>query len=256
MLWTVPNSSLTILGSVHVSNIPLTLSEAAQRSIDAANVFAFEANFDAALELAFTRYPAGAQLRGNINEDLYDDAKSLWTRLDCSEDDFDGHFPWWIAFVLMNKLSSQRGFTSTNGIDRKVLEIAKQKKKSLFFLESLSAGLMPFANAPVREQEFFLARIAQHTDECLAEIEALVGAWQCSDLRAFARLSTKSIGLMPKSYGAALGGRNYAWRKGLLRLARSNKKSIVIVGALHMVGVDSVPQLLAKEGYECIYAGD
>lgn len=251
MLWHIEGTQLRIFGSVHVSNRPLLFSEPITRALNEADVFAFETNFDVQPNLAFTRYGAGNSLGKNIPAPLFADTKRLWMELSLEGRELEHCKPWWVAFRLMNAAMVRRGFTSVQGIDRNVLNFAKDKNKTLFFLESVSAGLEPFANAPREEHQVFLSRVAQHTEEGLEEVASLVTAWESGNPSNLMPVVERALRLMPMTYSAALAGRNRTWIRHLIRLARSGKNVVAVVGALHLVGTDSIPSLLAAAGHTC-----
>lgn len=252
MLWNVPGTSFFMLGSIHVSNRPLVLPTAVAQAVEAAQTLAFEANFDVVPNLEFGCYAGTESLSQNISPALFSDAKRLWLELELPEDELETNRPWWAALRLMFTGMSRRGFISEQGIDRKLLNLAKKDRKSTFFLENASAGLMPFSKAPVEEQAVFLSRVAQHTEEGLQEIATMVTAWESGNPQNFFPIVERALSLMPVSYTGSLAGRNKAWMPQLLRLLRSGRKVFVVVGALHMIGPQNIPSLFAANGYDCV----
>ncbi len=251
MLWHVDNTTLWILGSVHVSDRPLLISRQMTHALDTADVLAFESNFDVAPNLAPARYESDTTLSKNIPDLLFADTKRLWGELDLDEDELQGLRPWWVAFRLMNAAISKRGFVREQGIDQRVLNLGKKKNKTLFFLEPIDVGLSAFANAPLQEQEVFLSRAAQHTEEELQEVASLVDSWESGNPNNFLPVVERALRLMPKAYTAALAGRNRAWLRHLLRLVGARKNTVAVVGMLHMVGPDNIPSVLATAGLKC-----
>ena len=164
MLWRVEDTSLHILGSVHVSNRPLVFSEQITRALNEVEVLAFETNFDVRPNLAAVRYKTNDSLSRNISASLFEDTKHMWAELDLDDRELERLKPWWVAFRLMNAAMSNRGFTNEQGVDRRVLNFGKDGHKTLFFLESVDTGLKPFANAPRQEHDVFLSRVVQHTN--------------------------------------------------------------------------------------------
>jgi uncharacterized protein YbaP (TraB family) len=254
MLWHVENTALRILGSVHVSDRPLHISERTTDALDGADLLAFEANFDVAPSQAPARYKANDSLSKNVSTSLFADARRLWLEFGHSDEELERHRPWWVAFCLMNAAMAKRGFVSEQGIDRRILNLGKKQNKTLFFLEPVDAGLIPFAKAPAQEQEVFLSRVAQHTEEGLQEVASLVSAWESRNPNLLLPIVERALHLMPITYSAALAGRNRAWVRHLLRLARSEKNAVTVVGMLHMVGPDSIPSLLCAAGHTCSFA--
>lgn len=251
MLWHVEDTALHILGSVHVSNRPLELSEQMSLAVGAAEVLAFEANLDATPDLAAARYGSAEALSKNIPAALFDDTQRLWIEHQLETGELQRLRPWWAAFRLMNAAMSRRGFVPEEGIDRRLLNVGKNTGKSLFFFESVGASLLPFSKAPAHEQEVFLSRVAQHTEEGLRELEFIVAAWESQDPEKLLPVVERAIALMPIAYAAALAGRNRAWLRHFTRLARSGRRTVAVVGALHTIGPENIPMLLTAAGHKC-----
>lgn len=252
MLWRVENTSLQILGSVHFSNRPLLFSEQMTYALTNAVVLAFETNFDLQPNLALARYKADTSLSENVSAGLFADTRRMWTEYGFDEAELESFKPWWVAFRLMNAAMSNHGFKGEQGIDRRVVNHAKKKDTTLFFLESIDAGLKPFANAPRQEHETFLSRVVQHTSEGLEDVASLITAWESGIPKNLLPVVERALSLMPITYAGALAGRNKTWIRHLLRLARSGKSTVAVVGVLHLVGPDSIPDLLAAAGHTCL----
>lgn len=251
MLWHVDNTTLWILGSVHVSDRPLLIARQTTRVLDNADVLAFEANFEVEPNLAPARYEIDNTLSKNIPALLFDDTRRLWRELCLNEEELEGLRPWWVAFRLMNASMLSRGFVREQGVDQRVLKLGKRDNKRLYFLESIDAGVSTFANAPLHEQKVFLSRAAQHNEEGLQEVASLVAGWESSNPENLLPIVERALCLMPITYTAALAGRNSAWLRHLLRFIRSRKNAVVVVGMLHMVGPKNIPSFLASQGFKC-----
>lgn len=248
MLWEVKNTNLRIVGSVHVSDRPLYLSPLATLAISEADTLAFETNIEVTPNLNPTRYKAGGSLSQSIPASLFNDTRRMWLESGFNEEELQGLRPWWVAFRLMNSLMQKHGFVHEHGIELKVLHYAKVKKKGAFFFETVDAGLAPFATAPLNEQEIFLSRIVQCSDEEIQVAASLVAAWESGNPDSLLPVMERGLKLMPVTYSNTLARRNKAWLRHFLRMAQSHKKTVAIVGALHMVGPESIPSLLAASG--------
>lgn len=250
MLWQLDNTAFHILGSVHVSNRPLQLSETATNVLKNATVSAFEANLDASPSLASKQYKRGDTLNKHITASLFADTQRVWHEFtELEDEELERLQPWWVAFCLGGALMSRHGFDQERGVDRRIFNIGKKERKDLFYFESINDGLASFAYAPLTEQVNFLSRIPQNTEEYMREVEALVSVWEGGDPNSLLPIVEKALQQMPIAYSAALGGRNKSWLKQILRLARSGKNTVAVVGMLHMVGPDSIPSLLTAEGF-------
>lgn len=251
MLWRVKNSNLYLLGSLHFSDTPLAMSEIAEEALDASETFAFETNLDAEPKLDFASYGRGTKLSKHISADLFNDTRRLWLKLGLNEDELECRRPWFVAFRLMNAILPLHGYRAEEGIDRKLFDKAKDQRRKIVYLESVVAGLQAFASAPSAEQQTFLARVAQHTEEIVHEMASIVAAWNAREPDRLLPVVERALTSVPKMYSAALAGRNKKWFPQLLGFARTGKKITAVVGSLHMVGPGCIPLLFRRVGYEC-----
>lgn len=252
MLWKVEGTNLHIIGSVHISQKVLELPAAMISAVNAASILAFEANFDHASNPTLGRYDKKSDsLSKKISATLYIDSLKLWENHGLPIEDLEQLHPWRAALALMNGILLNAGFSRASGIDGFIMNVAKRNGKKLFFLESVNAGLVPFMTAPHAEIEKMLHKAVYDSGEGVRDTVSMVEAWKSSDLSVFELILDKASVLMPVTYSSLVAGRNRAWLPQLIRLIKSNKCVVVVVGALHMVGNDNIPQLLEKKGFSC-----
>ena len=78
----------------------------------------------------------------------------------------------------------------------------------------------------------------------------MVTYWQSGDAENLYRLLNKSFENHPGLRSKLLIKRNRRWVSGIKALMRENKNVLVIVGAGHLVGPDSLLDLLRDKGLE------
>ena len=83
-------------------------------------------------------------------------------------------------------------------------------------------------------------------------IGALVGAWKAGDTVALAGLLSDEFDEFPDLYRRLTVDRNRAWVGRLSDLLDEPDDYLVVVGALHLVGENSVIDLLEQRGYEVV----
>jgi uncharacterized protein YbaP (TraB family) len=196
-------------------------------------------------------YATTEKLGSNVASNLYDDALVLAKRLNLNTEYLSSCRPWWATFELMNRVLSDRGYKSTNGVDHQALGISKAKDKANFFLEPIDASLKPFALAPHTEQEAALAYCVQRTDDGIEVVDSIIKAWESGDPTNLEPIYQRSIQQFPETYSAALDGRNKQWIRHLLRFAASGRRVVAVVGVLHFAGPNGLPKLLAKANRPC-----
>jgi uncharacterized protein len=248
MLWRISGSPLHILGTIHCSDVPLTLPPGTSRILDAAKVIAFETSLDAVPDLSAGFYPVGQRLSDSIPTHLFDKTKSLWSSHELP-DDLESRRPWLVVRGLTVPLFNSWGFDFALGIDRAVKAAARGR--AAFALEAAGVPFLYMAGAPVSEQAAGLARLVEQPLAVKGEIQAVVDGWRNRDLEVLSSVSARALEQAPVLSAGLFGRRNRAWMPHLLRFARGGKPTTAVVGVLHMVGPDSLVDLLKFEGQTC-----
>lgn len=252
MLWHVTNTGLHILASIHLSDAPLLLSEKMAVAVEGAEVLAFEANLDAAPDPLIGKYKRGTRLSTSIAEDIFRDTVNLWDQFRFDRNELEGLQPWLAAIRLTNALAQQHGLQYANGIDRKVLNQGKRLRKKIFFLESVNVFAQLMSQSSRLEQERYLSLVAQDPEGEMHRIRQIISAWKAQRPDDLIPIVSRERDLLPHIFAAVVNGRNRNWLPQLLRLARNKKNTVVIVGALHMVGSGSLVDLLLEHGFSCV----
>ena len=79
-------------------------------------------------------------------------------------------------------------------------------------------------------------------------MDELLDAWRDGLLDALASQLTADFEDFPNLYRALVIDRNVRWLDELQQLLSDERSSLVVVGALHLVGEDSVIELLRGRG--------
>lgn len=251
MHWRVAGTDLYFLGSVHFSDRELTFCEEISAAIARAEVLAFEADARLQPDSSVMCYSKNGRLSANIPPDLFADTVRLWTELELPPDDLEKARPVAAMFQLMRAVLGRSGFDKP-GVDRIVLALGEAQNKKLTFLEPVLAGFEAFRSAPLEEQVAGLAFTVRHQDEGVSDVRATLDAWAAAQPHDLLPVGEKGMQRTPRSYTAAIKGRNKVWLPKILKLIRAGRPTVVTVGGLHLVGAGSVPELLKRHGYECV----
>ena len=80
------------------------------------------------------------------------------------------------------------------------------------------------------------------------DLDRHLKSWQTGDMKTLANLLNEALEEQPELYKRLVVERNKRWVPKIEALARGNKDAIVIVGAGHLAGKQSVIELLEKNG--------
>jgi uncharacterized protein YbaP (TraB family) len=107
-----------------------------------------------------------------------------------------------------------------------------------------------FADAPPREQAQALEQTLREIEEDPLSYERLAKAWAASDLAA---LQAEALDPMQKESPALfkrlVADRNRAWTAKIVERLKGSGKTVVVVGAGHLIGPQGLPQRLRALGY-------
>lgn len=161
--------------------------------------------------------------------------------------------PWFVALMVSIVEMGKAGLDPTLGLDANLAQKASQAGKPTSGLET-GAEQVAFLDGMDRtEQLQFLQEALKSADEGSAEIEKLHAAWRRGDARQlWDEMAVEMRKQFPKLYRRINVERNDAWVPKLeARLqAPGTDDTLVVVGALHLLGEDGVVEKLRAKGYE------
>lgn len=171
-------------------------------------------------------------------------------------DRIDHMRPWAAALMLSVQPMLERGAKIDAGADAAVTRQARSAAKPIRTFETLEDQVRMFASLsePV-ELKYLTDIIHERRGGFRLQLPrpggSISDAWMAGDL---ARLGPRLVGEMrresPEFYDAFLLRRNLAWAAAIDQEMRAGGGvQLVNVGALHMVGRDGLPALLAARGY-------
>ena len=164
--------------------------------------------------------------------------------------------PWAAALMLSMQPALGRGASVAAGADLVMTREARTEAKRIRTFETLEDQARLFANLSEPAEVGYLTEvIRERGDRPRLSLgptpESLQSAWLDGDL---GKLGPRLVGEMqrenPAFYEALLKRRNLAWADALTReMAEGSGVELVNVGALHMVGEDGLPALMAARGF-------
>ncbi|ASL45151.1 hypothetical protein bAD24_I16880 [Burkholderia sp. AD24] len=252
MLWKIGGSETFILGSVHFGDFDIAdPSTTVKMAFDRSETIVFETDLERAKVVApaFLDLPVGGSLRDIVPGDVYELTARHWVRLGLHEDVLTRRKPSVAAAVLNFTQASQAGLSEQQGVDRPLWELASKLGKRRDFLETPEHQFRKIFDGPMVEQMSILADLAQRDDAGLAELRSLIVAWKNDDVSFLEQYVEDRLVRWPLTFNAMLTQRNRDWAPKIAAMARRGKPTLVIIGALHIVGDLGVPGLLMREGF-------
>lgn len=161
--------------------------------------------------------------------------------------------PWAAALMLSMQPALAKGASVEKGADMTITRAARAESKRIRTFETLEDQARMFASLPEASEVRYLTNVVRERSRGPrlrlpfqpASLEAAwlagtLGPGQIEEMRAE----------NPALYDAFLKRRNEAWAEKLEAEMTGAGVELVNVGALHMVGVDGLPALLAARGFK------
>lgn len=258
LLWRVDDadSRVWLLGSVHALTVAdSVLHPATEAAYAAAQVVAFEvdpATMAAEAQRLFPRVAAdGRPLREVLPERVYAALGARLATLGMAPADVDGLRPWVIAMMLAEAATAGTGLSAAWGVDLRLHARTRADGKETAALETVADQFAALAAGSDAEHVAALAEALDGYDRLAAEAHALVDAWRAGDAGALVRAVKGREGA--SALKRVLTRRNRAWVAPVeALLAREGADVLVVVGAAHLVGPDSLVALLAARGHDVV----
>jgi uncharacterized protein len=251
MLWQVKGTGLALLGSVHLLDVPVPpLSAAAWSAFASATRVVLEHDPTQIPDLSFAQLKTGESLTSVIPAALYAAVVGRCREWSINIAWVSRFQPWFVGLRLAVEAAKRQGLCHDKGVDKVLLAQARGQSKAIEFLEAPSAALSAFAKAPLEEQQRLLRYAAQEPERGVEFSRRLIAAWK--DRRADLILDCvrERLAQMPMMFAHLIEGRNHTWLPRLVALANDGAPTLVVVGALHMVGRSGLPELLRHGGLE------
>jgi uncharacterized protein len=258
-LWVIEgdSNSIYLLGSVHVlREADYPLPGAMQRAYEESEVVYMEIDLDdldPAQALAFTlgkgMLPLDRSLADVLGQKRMKLALERAEAIGIDLGFFDRFEPWVVAIGVMQAQLAKLGLDPEQGIEKHVARLAARDEKEIRGLETLGDQLGVLDGLSLERQADFLMLSLEDAGSMEEELDSLLRAWRRGDARQLARTLTEEFATFPDLYAPLIVARNRNWAGQIEALLDDEDDYLVVVGALHLVGDDSVLELLRARGF-------
>jgi uncharacterized protein YbaP (TraB family) len=259
-LWSVEGKKATvyILGSIHIlKKDSYPLPAAIENIYSCCNKIIFETDLDGMkrpevqnMIMKLGMYPAGQSLAKNISKNTYTMLKKKLDGSGIPITRFEQFKPWFIAITLAGMELERMGFDPALGVDRHFFDRAGQDRKKLLYLETNEFQINLFGRLSRQKQEVLLKQTLEELNIIEIRFEEMITAWRTGDYELFNSIMSKSFNEYPYIYNKLFTRRNRNWIPEIKKLMNQQGDALIIVGAGHLVGRDSVIDLMKKKGYK------
>jgi len=258
-LWATNGKANTVylLGSIHLmKSDAYPLPDAIEKGYQDSQVVVFEADMEAMTNPEFQTkmlltgvYSEGQTLKQNVSAETYGMFQKKMEEIGLPVEQFSRFKPWLCAMTIGVVALQRLGFDPSYGIDTHFFSKAKKDGKRIDFFEEADYQLGLFTAMNQREQEAFLRQTLRDLEVIEQMADEMVTSWKTGDAARLQSVMSISFKEYPEIYHRLVLKRNNEWMPKMKNLLSLNENVLVIVGAGHLVGLESALDLLTKQGY-------
>lgn len=257
-----------LFGSIHVGRedfypLPDYVVNALSRSHSLAvefDIVAFEKDLKAQMAaLQALIYTDGTKISDHIPPELYEEAVAIMEDAGIYNAMLDYYVPaLWSSFIDSSQYEII-GADTELGIDRYLLNVAKQAGKPILDVESAELQYNMLANFSEELQIFLLRQSiesAKDPETAKETLAAMMDIWASGDEEAFREYLTEEeeladdeVALYEEYYTAMATDRNGSMAEFVAEALESGEEVFVCVGAAHVIGPEGLLELLPMWGY-------
>ena len=198
------------------------------------------------------QYPPGQTLKQNLSPEVYKKLQKYVSETVGVAGAFDMLKPWTVAVALLGLELQRLGFDPKQGVDNYFHRKATEDKKTVVPLETVDFQMSLFSGLTKTESEAMLAQTLEEISAFKAMLNEMTTAWKTGDAEALDRLILDAMREYPEVHKKLLIDRNKDWAAKIEKMLAGGKNVFVVVGAAHLVGKESLVDLLAKKGFKAV----
>jgi uncharacterized protein YbaP (TraB family) len=259
-LWQIEGTKnrVLLLGSVHflrATDGPLPDSIMALYADADVIVFEIDLNQLNPFDIAATMQraaidPQGRSLEEILGERTYRNAVTLAADVGIDMEALRPYEPWFAALQVTQLRLGQLGYDGSHGVESQLALRTARDGKQTSGLETLEEQFDALDSLPADVQRDFLMQTIEEAAEIDADLNQIVAAWRAGDIQTLEEELLAGLEEHPALYENILVRRNRNWARQIIAFTKSSKNYLVVVGTLHLVGDDSVIQMLEDAGYQ------
>ena len=262
LLWKVSDAdnSVYLLGAFHLlkeADYPLPVE--VDRAFDDAESLLFEVDPQAmtspqalAAMQKYMAYADGGSLSTVLPKATLAKLDAMVTASGGSMAAMEGSEPWAVNLGLLMGVTQSMGFRPDLGLDRHLMERAAKAGKPAGGLETVEDQFRAMDSVPHAEQVKGLGEFLDDPRKLVQQMGEMHAWWRAGDVaRLDADLRAEMATEAPHTYRLLNVERNRAWLPQVERRLAGSKAddTLVVVGALHLLGDDGLVEQLRAKGY-------
>jgi uncharacterized protein YbaP (TraB family) len=191
----------------------------------------------------------GRSLNDLMGDELYAEAEQLAVASQIPLALLANAEPWFAAMNVEIMLLMRMGFNPALGVETKLMELAQSDNKEISGFETIREQLEFLDGlSPEAQREMLIQALADGA-EMREMMDGMIDAWRTGDIDYLEDNLLADMQDYPELNQTIVVDRNVNWTDTIEDLLDDEIDYLIVVGALHLVGDDGVPNLLRLRGH-------
>ncbi len=201
-----------------------------------------------ALMAATMTYQDGSKLKDYLKPATYKSLEKYLEPLGIPVITFENYRPGMVSVMLTMMELRKLGIMGV-GVDQFYTSKAVNDKKSIGKLETVEEQLSFLKKMGEGDPDEFILYTLDEMKNLSETFTLLKKAWRTGDNKSMVKIAVEPMKDFPDTYQMLVVDRNKAWVPQIIKMLETKEIEMVLVGALHLVGEDSVLKQLEALGY-------
>lgn len=192
--------------------------------------------------------PDDESLSDIMGNEMYAQAYEAAEELDIPLDMLARSEPWLAAITVEEMLLMRLGFNPMLGVEMHLTSRAIRDGKPVEGFETIEEQLRFMDELSIAAQNEMLLQTLRESADLQSIMDDVINAWRRGDTTFLEETLLADMQQYEELNRILVVDRNHRWMKTIRELLTLDDDYLIVVGALHMVGEDGVPNLLKASG--------
>lgn len=192
--------------------------------------------------------PAGDSLEATLPPADYLQLQAALKELGVPEAGYQRMKPWFATVIYGSAKFAQLGYNPAAGVEAVMTAMAQEQNIEVKGLETAEKQLRIFDQMTAETELAFLRSALADQDDLAAVMERLTSSWLAGDMGDLGAYFDESFRPFPALRKRILQDRNQIWGRQIQALLDLPGRFLIVVGAGHLAGGDSVQHVLRAAG--------
>lgn len=257
------HNRIYILGSIHLlraSDYPIP--SVIYSAYDEAETLIMELDMDdidhiqtAAIVMELGMIKDGGSLEDQLGRQDYAKAIALADEIEIPLAMLAGSKPWLAAVTIETMILTRVGFDPSRGIEMHLVGRAAIDSKNVIGLETTRQQIEMLDGLSANAQREMLMQTLTDGGQIEALLDQIIDAWRTGDIDFMEKTLLSDMAGYRELYQTIVVDRNKDWVRQIGELLDDDDDYLIVVGTMHLVGKDGVPELLRQRGLQVQQVG-